>query len=110
MRNTILTDEFNAFYDALPSKAKAKMDYAMDVLAKITVVNTKLAKKLVGTDFYELRVSVDNEYRVILFTMDHENIIEARHVIFLNGFVKKATKDYKRQIEIAEEIIKNLAL
>ena len=80
----------------------------MNVLAEIRVVNTKLVKKLVDTDFYELRISVGNEYRVILFTIDHENLIEAEQILLLNGFIKKSTKDYKKEIEKAQRILNNL--
>ncbi len=80
----------------------------MNVIAEIKVVNTKLVKKLVDTDFYELRISVGNEYRVILFTIDHENFIEAEQIILLNGFMKKSTKDYKRELEKAQQILNKL--
>ena len=80
----------------------------MNVLAEIKVVNTKLVKKLVDTDFYELRISVDNEYRVILFTIDHENLIETEQILLLNGFIKKSTKDYKKEVEKARYILNNL--
>ena len=43
----------------------------MNIIADVKVVNSKLVKKLIDTDFYELRISVGNEYRVILFTIDH---------------------------------------
>lgn len=33
-------------------------------------------------DFYELRISINNEYRVLLFSVDHENIMEATQVYF----------------------------
>ncbi|WP_348722637.1 hypothetical protein [Parabacteroides goldsteinii] len=38
---------------------------------------------------------MDNEYRVILFAIDKPNLMEARKVL-LNGFIKKSTKNYKR--------------
>lgn len=81
----------------------------MNVLAEIRVVNTKLVKKLIDTDFYELRISVGNEYRVILFTIDHENFIEAKEILLLNGFIKKSTKDYKKEIEKAKQILNTLS-
>ena len=40
-----------------------------------------------------MRVSVDNEVRVILFAADSDNINLATRIIFLNGFIKKGTKD-----------------
>ena len=80
----------------------------MNIIAEVKVVNTKLIKKLVDTEFYELRVSVGNEYRVILFTIDRENFIEASQILLLNGFMKKSTKDYKRELQRAEQILNGL--
>lgn len=65
-------------------------------------------KKLTNTDFYELRISVDNEIRVILFAADNENINLATNIILLNGFVKKGTKDYDKEIEKAINILRRL--
>ena len=45
----------------------------------------------------------------ILFTVDHPTLIEATQVLLLNGFLKKSTKDYKKQIEIADKIIQSLS-
>ena len=80
----------------------------MNIISEIKVVNSKLIKKLVDTDFYELRISVGNEYRIILFTIDHENFIESEQLLLLNGFLKKSTKDYKREIERARLILNSL--
>ena len=104
----IRSAEFDEFYNSLPANVQSKVKYAMNVIAEIKVVNTKLVKKLIDTDFYELRVSVGNEYRVILFTIDHENFIEAEQILLLNGFMKKSTKDYKKEIEKAEQILNSL--
>lgn len=104
----IRSAEFDEFYNSLPANVQNKVKYAMNVIAEIKVVNTKLVKKLIDTDFYELRISVGNEYRVILFTIDHENFIEAEQILLLNGFIKKSTKDYKKEIEKAEQILNSL--
>ena len=90
-------------------KVQEKIDYALSLMSQIKVVSTKFVKKLEGTDFYEMRISVGNEYRVILFTIDSESFIEADEVLLLNGFMKKSTKDYKAQIQIAENILSELA-
>ena len=108
MRTMIRSTEFDEFYNSLPQSVQSKVKYAMNILAEIKVVNTKLVKKLVDTDFYELRISVGNEYRVILFTIDHENLIEATQILLLNGFIKKSTKDYKKEIDKALQILNNL--
>lgn len=80
----------------------------MNIIAGVKVITTKLVKKLVDMDFYELRISVGNEYRVILFAIDHENFIEAEQILLLNGFMKKSTKDYKKEIQKAEQILNRL--
>ena len=64
MRTMIRSAEFDEFYNSLPANVQNKVKYAMNILADVKVVNTKLVKKLVDTDFYELRISVGNEYRV----------------------------------------------
>ena len=104
----IRSTAFDEFYNSLPANVQKKVMYAMNIVAEIKVVNIKLVKKLIDTDFYELRVSVGNEYRVILFTIDHENFIEAEQILLLNGFMKKSTKDYKKEIEKAEQILNSL--
>lgn len=107
MRNVIKTKEFEEFYDALPTKVKEKVDYVLLVLCSQHIINAKFVKRLIDTEYYELRVSVDNEYRIIVFSIDAENIIESSQILLLNGFVKKSTKDYKKHISIANKIIEN---
>lgn len=56
-----------------------------------------------------MRVSVgNNEYRTILFAVDKSNIIELTKIVLLNGFLKKSTKEYRKQIELAQSILKKL--
>ncbi len=53
-----------------------------------------------------MRISVGtNEYRTVLFAMDNDNIILARNILVLNAFLKKSEKDYKKQVEIAKNIL-----
>lgn len=93
----------------LSDKVQEKVDYVSNILIQNKVVSTKFVKKLENTEYYEMRISVGNEYRVILFTIDHSNLIEATQVLLLNGFIKKSTKDYKKQLEIADRIIQSLS-
>ena len=109
MRTLRRTNEFDEFYNSVGQKVQEKIDYALSLMSQNKVVSTKFVKKLEGTDFYEMRISVGNEYRVILFTIDSESFIEADEVLLLNGFMKKSTKDYKAQIQIAENILSELA-
>ena len=107
MRKIIQSTEFTNFFQSLPSRAQTKMLYALNILASLRVVSTKLVKRLVGTDFYELRISVDNEYRVIMFCVDKENFMEATEILLLNGFLKKSTKDYDSEVRKAEKILRS---
>lgn len=109
MTNRILiqSEEFLSYYNQLPANIRSKFDYAMNILRHIAVPNVKFVKNLVDTEYYEMRVSVGpNEYRTILFAIDNDNIVNATQVLLLNAFLKKSTKDYKRQLEIADAIIK----
>ncbi len=109
MRTMIKTSAFEEFYVTLSDKVQEKVDYVSNILIQNKVVSTKFVKKLENTEYYEMRISVGNEYRVILFTIDHSNLIEATQVLLLNGFIKKSTKDYKKQLEIADRIIQSLS-
>ncbi len=108
MRIILRSTEFDKFYNSLSANVKNKVKYALNVIAEIKVVNTKLVKKLVETDYFELRISVGNEFRLILFTIDHDNFIESEQILLLNGFVKKSTKDYKKEIDKATHILNSL--
>jgi len=113
IRNLIYTEEFNEFYLSLNERTKNKFADCLDILRTIHVISTKFVKKLVETDenLYELRVSVGfNEYRSILFSANHDNIIQATEIVVLNGFLKKDTKDYAKQIKKAINILNNLDL
>lgn len=107
-REIIYSQNFFEFYETLADRAKEKIKYATTILETLNPVPTKFVKKLTGTDFYELRISVDNEIRVILFSADDKNINIATKVLFLNGFIKKSTKDYNKEIEKAVNILRNL--
>lgn len=80
-------------------------------MATIYNVSTKFIKHLQNTDLYEMRVCVGtNEYRTILFAADNPNFIEATQIILLNGFLKKSSKDYSKQVETAMKILNGLKL
>ena len=105
MRNLQFTDEFLEFINQSESNVKTKINYLFEVMKTQSVINSKVAKKLVNTDFYEIRIQVNNEHRVIVFTLDHDNITQSKEILFLNGFIKKSTKDYDKQIKKAAKIL-----
>ena len=111
IRTVFKTTEYESFYTGLPDKIKDKFDYVINIVTTVYNVPTKFIKHLENTDLYEMRVSVGtNEYRTVLFAIDHENFIEAKNIILLNAFLKKSHKDYRKQIEIAENILNRLEL
>lgn len=111
IRTIISTEEFDTFYHSLTPKVQNKFDDTLKVVKTCRVLTTKYIKRLVGTVFYEMRVCVgNNEYRTVLFTMDHDNIVQATRILLLNGFQKKSTKDYAREIGKAERILKTITL
>lgn len=111
IRHLYHTEEFDSFYNSLDEKTVKKYDEALIYLEIVYVLNNKFVKKIVNTELYEMRVSVgSNEYRTMIFAADHENIIQATKIILLNGFVKKSTKDYEKQIKKAIKTLDNLEL
>ena len=101
------TPAFEEFYGTLNTRTKKKVDYVFDHIRSERDVSTKFVKHLVTTNFYEMRISTDNEYRVILFAIDNDNFINANQIVVLNGFVKKSTADYDKQIAKAVKIMED---
>lgn len=108
-RELIYSTEYMEFADSLSENEQEKMLYAVIVLGTLKSLSTKFVKKLINTVFYELRISVlDKELRVVLFPVDSENINLASRIVMLNGFVKKSTKDYDKEIRKAVNILKRV--
>lgn len=107
-RNVRYTEEYLDFRQSLGSRALEKLDYCISILQHEMPLSKKFVKKIVSSDFYELRVSVDNEIRVLLFSANNENINFATEIIVLNGFIKKSSKDYDKQIKKAYNILNSL--
>ena len=107
IRETLHSVEYEEYYASLDEKTKAKFDYVETIIKTQYVVNKKFVKNLEGTEFYEARISVStNEHRTIIFAVDSISFIESKRVLFLNSFMKKSTKQYKREVENARQILK----
>ncbi len=106
-REIIYSFEYMEFAKTSNPRTQEKLRYATTILESVFPIPTKFVKKLINTDFYEMRISTDNEVRVILFSVDNENINLATQVVLLNGFIKKSNKDYKREIEKSIKILRN---
>ena len=92
-----MSPAFKEFEQSANPRTREKLRYAISILETVYPIPTKFVKKLAGTDFFELRVSVDND-----------NINLATNVILLNGFVKKSTKDYDKEITKAINILRSV--
>lgn len=111
IREVIYTDEFKSFYDSLNEKVQKKISYVISIIESLYVVNSEFVKKLEETDYplYEMRVSVgSNEYRTIIFAIDNDDFMQATRVLLLNSFLKKSSKDYKKQLRLAEKLLDEL--
>jgi hypothetical protein len=111
IRHLLHTDEFDKYYHSLDARAATKHDEAILYLETIYVLSRKFVKRLEEAEvgMFEMRVSVGtNEYRTIIFAVDHENIIQAKNVILLNGFIKKDNREYRRQMKAAINILNNI--
>lgn len=107
-RNIRYSDEYCRFKATLSQRVLNKLDYCISILQTEMPLTKKFVKKIVSSDFYELRVSVDNEIRVILFAVDNSNISLSTEVIVLDGFVKKNNSDYDKHIRKAYNILASM--
>ncbi len=108
MRDIIYSDEYWEHYNNCDARTQEKFDYLTEIIISVKVIPKRVATKLTNSKFYELRVSTANEHRTMLFAVDHLSLNEATKVVFLNSFVKKATKDYKKQVKKAEKILSEM--
>ncbi len=105
-RELIYSQEYLDFAKNSNPHIQEKLLYATVIIQSIDRIPTKFVKKLVNTDFYEMRISATNAIRVIIFAIDNEDINQATKIVLLNAFVKKNTKDYKKQIITAVTILR----
>ena len=106
IRETFHSTEYDDYYSSLDTKTKAKFDYVEMIIKTQYVVNKKFVKNLEKTEFYEARITVGtNEHRTIIFAIDSLSFMECKKVLFLNSFLKKSSKQYKGEIEIARKIL-----
>ncbi len=73
MRTIDITEECLEFIDQQDERGALKFFHLIEVIGEIKIINSRFIKKLQSTQFYELRISVGNEYRVVIFAIDHLN-------------------------------------
>ena len=107
MREVVITDECLEYIDSQNDRVARKFFELVDVITKLQVVHQLFIKKLQNSEFYELRIKAGNEYRVIIFSIDHEDFNQSTRVICLWSFMKKSTKDYTKALKKAKTILEN---
>ena len=86
MREIDVTAECLDFVDTQDKRVTTKFFQLIEVISEIKVVNANFLKKLQGTHFYELRIKAGNEYRVVVFAINHLNFTECTKAVCLCGF------------------------
>ena len=89
MREIDITQECLSFIDKQNERVSLKFFYILEVIGELKVINPNFVKKLHSTQFYELRIKAVNEYRVIIFAIDHLNFSECSKEVCLYVFHKK---------------------
>jgi len=107
MREILITPECLEFIDNQDKRVSIKFFQLIEVIEEVKIVHSNFVKKLINTDFYELRIKAGTEIRVIIFSIDHSNFSECTKAVCLNGFHKKSTKDYKKALKQAEKLLKD---
>ena len=107
MREVVITQECLEFIDSQEERVVTKFFQLIEVIGEIKIVHTNFVKKILTTQFYELRIKAGNEYRIVMFAIDHLNFAECTEVVCLYGFHKKSNKDYKKAIKQAEKVLRD---
>lgn len=105
MREIDITEECLEFIDNQDKRVSLKFFQLLEVIGEVKIVNSNFLKKLQSTQFYELRIKAGNEYRVVIFAINHLNFSECDKAVCLYAFQKKSTKDYNKAIKQAEKIL-----
>jgi hypothetical protein len=105
MRDVEITQVCLDFIESQNDRVIDKFFQLIEVISEVKVVHQNFIKKLQNTHFYELRIKAGNEYRIVIFAIDHLNFSECTKAICLNGFIKKSTKEYKKALVQAEKIL-----
>ncbi len=105
MREILISDECLNFISSNNDRVQTKFKYLLEVIGEQKIIHKAFVDKLVNTKFYELRIKSENQIRIIIFTIDHENFNESKKIILLNGFLKRTNNDYIKAVREAEKLL-----
>jgi hypothetical protein len=106
VREILVSSECEEFIEGCSTRIQAKFDYLLAVISEQEIVSKNFVDKLVKTEYYELRIKAENQIRIVVFTIDHENFNQSKKVILLNAFLKRNNKDYVKAIKKADKLLK----
>ena len=96
-------NHFIDFYQKQDLKVKGKIQYVFELIKQVDRVPEKFLKNLKGTNgLYEIRVEYQSNIYRIFCCFDEGNL-----VILFNGFQKKSQKTPQKEIDKAEQLMKD---
>lgn len=107
-RNLILSPAFKEFEQSANPRTREKLRYAYPYWKRSVRYLSNLSRNWSGQISSNCGCPWTTRYGFILFAVDNDNINLVTNVILLNGFVKKSTKDYDKEITKAINILRNL--
>ena len=99
MREIDITETCLGFVDKQGKRVSDKFFQLIEIIEEVKIVHSNFVKKLKNTKFYELRIKAGNEYRVLIFAIDHLNFSDCTKAVCLNGFIKNQTKITLKRLE-----------
>lgn len=107
MRDIEITEKCLDFVDSQGKRVTDKFFQLIEIISEVKVVHANFVKKLKNSSFYELRIKAGNEYRILIFAIDHLNFSQCTKAVCLNGFTKKSNKDYAKAFKEAEKTLED---
>ncbi len=78
MREIDITEKCLDFIDSQGQRVSDKFFQLIEIIGEVKIVHTNFVKKLTNSSFYELRIKAGNEYRVLIFAIDHQNFLNVQ--------------------------------
>lgn len=96
-------NHFIEFYQKQDQKVKGKIQYVFELIKQVHRVPEKFLKHITGTNgLYEIRIEYESNIYRIFCCFD-----EGRLVVLFNGFQKKTQKIPQKEIDKAEQLMKD---
>lgn len=92
-----MTEEYQSFIDKQEKKLVQKFFQLIEIIRELKVLNSNFIKKLQSAKFYELRIKAGNEYRILIFEIDHLNFSECKKAINQS---EKILKEYPNKTSL----------